>query len=590
MSLLNGLQLYFTLDETAGNCASSYGTALTGSCTNITYGTTGQVGTCYTFDSGSTSNVNFGNAGRYNEFTVSAWIKTLIGGMVISNYYSFQPQGWGLTVGNSSWDLTVRNGGSTWGASTTDVSDGEWHHILGTFKIGEPLQYYTDGQYDVSWVLDPLTGEMVYNSSDELIVGYSNGGNYGNYFDGDIDEICIWDRVLSQEEITEVYNKGLAGQTLIKDKSRYINGIDGYSGEHPTADNNSIDDTLIGWKNLQVLMKKSVNAGTTFSNPIVSTFSVLSPAWENYYFGTVLALNGDIHCVPNSAEYGQKINCYTGVVSTYSLVYTTSNAYMGGVLDSNGYIHFVPAKASVGQKISPSGVVSTYSLAFTYGDNEGYNGGVLAPNGDIHFIKYAAIDSGVGIGQKISKAGVASTYAYPDTNIHIGGVLDPKGFIHLTPYGASDRGYKINTKDNSFSTYSLLYTTSDAYQGAVLDSYGNVHFVPCSAEVGQKVNINGIVSTYSLAYTTSNASAHGVLAPNGDIIFVSSNGSNYQRIDINGIVSTFTAPYGYNIGATLTPNGDIYCFSYSSFCEKISTLPAIPFDMSICLSPFFNKR
>ena len=86
----------------------------------------------------------------------------------------------------------------------------------------------------------------------------------------------------------------------------------------------------------------------------------------------------------------------SGVVSTYSLVYTlTSAAYSGGVLAPNGDIHFVPRSAAVGQKIDINGVVSTYPLAYTITD--AYVGGVLAPNGDIHFVPWYAVR-----GQKIS--------------------------------------------------------------------------------------------------------------------------------------------------------------------------------------------
>ena len=42
----------------------------------------------------------------------------------------------------------------------------------------------------------------------------------------------------------------------------------------------------------------------------------------------------------------------TNIVSTYSLVYTTTNAYRGGVLAPNGDIHFIPFSAVVGQKIN----------------------------------------------------------------------------------------------------------------------------------------------------------------------------------------------------------------------------------------------
>ena len=46
-----------------------------------------------------------------------------------------------------------------------------------------------------------------------------------------------------------------------------------------------------------------------------------------------------------------------GVVSTYSLVYTYGAGYAGGVLAPNGDIHFVPESTPVGHKVSAAGVV-----------------------------------------------------------------------------------------------------------------------------------------------------------------------------------------------------------------------------------------
>ena len=71
------------------------------------------------------------------------------------------------------------------------------------------------------------------------------------------------------------------------------------------------------------------------------------------------------------------------------MVYTAIAAYFGGVLAPNGDIHFVPFYANRGQKISAAGVVSTYSLVYT-SSSGAYFGGVLAPNGDIHFVPYVA--------------------------------------------------------------------------------------------------------------------------------------------------------------------------------------------------------
>ena len=103
--------------------------------------------------------------------------------------------------------------------------------------------------------------------------------------------------------------------------------------------------------------------GNLFSNGIISTFSLVHTVFISYN-GGVLAANGDIHFVPQSATRGQKISP-SGTVSTYSLVYTATNAYAGGVLAPNGDIHFIPYSAAVGQKISAAGAVSTYSLVYT---------------------------------------------------------------------------------------------------------------------------------------------------------------------------------------------------------------------------------
>ena len=100
------------------------------------------------------------------------------------------------------------------------------------------------------------------------------------------------------------------------------------------------------------------------------------------------------------------------------------------------------------------------------------------------------------------------------------------------------------------STYSLVYTAINAYLGGVLAPNGDIHFVPLTANRGQKIDINGVVSTYSLIYTASTAYASGVLAPNGDIHFV---------------------PFNANRG------------------QEISTLPAKPLNIGVCCSPFLNK-
>jgi len=143
------------------------------------------------------------------------------------------------------------------------------------------------------------------------------------------------------------------------------------------------------------------------------------------------------------------------------------------------------------------------------------------------------------------------------------------------------------------STYSLVYTRSSAYQGGVLAPDGDIHFIPGSANRGQKINtITGIVSTYSLVYTGSYSYIGGVLAPNGDIHFVPSVADRGQKINtITGVVSTYslayTTPAAY-YGGVLAPNGDIHFVpTYADRGQKIITNTSLP--LAVCASPFFNK-
>ena len=87
---------------------------------------------------------------------------------------------------------------------------------------------------------------------------------------------------------------------------------------------------------------------------------------------------------------------------------------------------------------------------------------------------------------------VVSTYSLIYTNIngaHVGGVLAPNGDIHFVPYSATV-GQKINI-NGAVSTYSII---TEAYLGGTLDPNGNRHFAPFLATVGQKISASGVVN------------------------------------------------------------------------------------------------
>lgn len=400
---------------------------------------------------------------------------------------------------------------------------------------------------------------------------------------------------LSRDQVFASSNSGALVNLGAGDKEVFIPfPAEGTQGSSATGDNSSIGTDLTTWNNFKKILQKSINGGTTFKNNnvtgVISTYSLVYTA-ANKYIGGVLATNGDVHFVPLSADRGQKVSAL-GVVSTYSLVYTRSNAYVGGVLAANGDVHFIPSSAEVGQKISASGVVSTYSLVNTAG---GYGFGVLAPNGDIHFGTGSAT-----VGQKVSAAGVVSTYSlvYTTTAAYAGNILAPNGDIHMVPNFAAV-GQKISAA-GVVSTYSLVYTTSagNAYYGGVLDSKGDIYFIPGQSTtlVGQKVNgFTGVVSTYALVYTPARSCYGGVLAPNGEIHFLpfSSNAVG-EKISVNGVISTYSWLYDASLGfqgGVLNTNDELHLVPRNAVVgQKITFCSAIPFPPEVCLSSFMVKK
>ena len=146
------------------------------------------------------------------------------------------------------------------------------------------------------------------------------------------------------------------------------------------------------------------------------------------------------------------------------------------------------------------------------------------------------------------------------------------------------------------STYSLAYTTRQAYNGGVLAPDGSIHFIPKYASVGQKIDINGNVSTYSYAFTTDWACGGGILAPNGDIHFIPTfMYAMGQKIARNGTVSTYSVPWtaqGKCLGGVLNERGDALLVPYAAgavFAGRMSFLSGSPPSRAACCSSWINK-
>jgi Concanavalin A-like lectin/glucanases superfamily/Chitobiase/beta-hexosaminidase C-terminal domain len=218
-----GLIDYWKLDETSG---SSYTNVVSGNpsatCTACPTPVAGRIGGAQQFD-GMTNQINVADHNSFDwsnseRISIEAWIKrsspcSVTGETIIGRRDSSSMLEWSLGCEGSNAKFTlIDTTGTGAGADllgTTDIADGEWHHVVAVRDVisGNNL-LYVDGVEEASTSLN-YAGDFVGGTS--LNIGWLNQGGSDYHFAGAIDEVAIHDRVLPDSEIPPHYADGTVG-------------------------------------------------------------------------------------------------------------------------------------------------------------------------------------------------------------------------------------------------------------------------------------------------------------------------------------------------------------------------------------------
>lgn len=97
-------------------------------------------------------------------------------------------------------------GGSTCGS--TNIDDGQWHHVVATKKGHSPatLRTYIDGRLDDETTAT-IDGPLTFPDDVELSIGAHPGNTYP--LTGTLDEVAIWNRALDADEVAAMYRRGV---------------------------------------------------------------------------------------------------------------------------------------------------------------------------------------------------------------------------------------------------------------------------------------------------------------------------------------------------------------------------------------------
>lgn len=99
------------------------------------------------------------------------------------------------------WDFFIQSAGGDVQSGTPEVTDPGWHFLVCTWT-GTTAQAYWDA---TNYINSNIGVTYTPSSTQVLYIGSSTPGA-GVWFNGKIDEVCIYDRVLSATEITNLYN------------------------------------------------------------------------------------------------------------------------------------------------------------------------------------------------------------------------------------------------------------------------------------------------------------------------------------------------------------------------------------------------
>ncbi len=152
-----------------------------------------------------------------NPVTFAAWIKpTSVAVSVAIAGKAANPYEWAFNAATTDLQLQAWNsGGGSVGTitSTAVLTAGAWHHAVFSIDGAGTVRIYANGAEATTGTV--TIGSMSNTASALVLANRGDGG--GGYFGGAIDEVSIWNRVLTAAEIAALYQAGLSPADIIVD-------------------------------------------------------------------------------------------------------------------------------------------------------------------------------------------------------------------------------------------------------------------------------------------------------------------------------------------------------------------------------------
>ncbi len=203
-----GLVGWWKLDDGSGTSAADSIGSNSGTLTNGLTWTSGKRLGGLSLD-GSNDYVQITSsaiAANLTNSSVTAWVKpsALAGEQIIYGEDSGSGIIWRLELSGTGAEFSIYNGSWHAASGATVLQTGIWYHLAGTLNSTGGMTVYVNGVQDGTDAnTSPSSGGIV---SVEL-GRYTNGGGNG-YLNGTIDDVRIYSRTLTAQEVNAIYLAG----------------------------------------------------------------------------------------------------------------------------------------------------------------------------------------------------------------------------------------------------------------------------------------------------------------------------------------------------------------------------------------------
>ncbi len=262
-----------------------------------------------------------------NNISISAWVYPNLTGraMITSAQGSGEGDFVNLRINDSSafeFCLELDTAGFT--CAVGDVTTEAWHHLVGIFN-GTDVKLYVDNSLEAT---TNTGGDTIKNTTNNFTIGRRTDGAYS--YNGTVDEIGIWNEVLSESEINNLYGSQIdidlispADETKTNEDPIQFNATLTPHEVNLTNATLHVWDSTGLWKTNTTTL--SGNSSTTV-NRYISDWSAENYEW-NFKACYENSSTGDfINCSWASSNYSLDWQPFEEVAETHeSIVYETSN-------------------------------------------------------------------------------------------------------------------------------------------------------------------------------------------------------------------------------------------------------------------------